>query len=138
DVHLGDVVLHRGERITAAHMGVLASLGVTGVKVYAPVRVALLCTGDELRPPGEELPFRKIYDANRAVLRARLAELRVSVISPTSQEDDPEVVAQALRQVVEHCLILLPTGAVSVGKKAIFHQLHTLLRPERLFRTAAM
>lgn len=138
DVHLGDVVLHRGERITAAHMGVLASLGVTGVKVYAPVRVALLCTGDELRQPGEELPFGKIYDANRAVLSARLAELGVSFISPTSQEDDPEVVAQALRQVVEHCDILLTTGGVSVGKKDIFHQVLPLLGAERLFWKVAM
>lgn len=102
------------------HMGVLASLGVTGVKVYAPVRVALLCTGDELRQPGEELPFGKIYDANRAVLSARLAELGVSFISPTSQEDDPEVVAQALRQVVEHCDILLTTAVCLWGKKIFF------------------
>ena len=32
------------------------------------------------------------------------------------------MVAQALRQVVEHCDILLTTGGVSVGKKDIFHQ----------------
>lgn len=138
DVRLGDVLLHRGERITSAHIGVLASLGVTGVKVYAPVRAALLCTGDELRQPGEALPFGKIYDANRAVLSARLTELGVSLASPASREDDPEAVAQTLRQAAEHCDIMLTTGGVSVGKKDIFHQVLPLLGAERLFWKVAM
>ncbi len=138
DVALGDVLLRRGERITAAHIGVLASLGMTGMKVYAPVRAALLCTGDELRQPGEPLPFGKIYDANRAVLTARMNELGVSLASPSSREDDPEAVAQALRQAAEHCDILLTTGGVSVGKKDIFHQVLPLLGAERLFWKVAM
>lgn len=138
DVRLGDVLLHRGERITSAHIGVLASLGITGAKVYAPVRAALLCTGDELCQPGEELPFGKIYDANRAVLSARLSELGVSLASPDSAQDDPETVAQALRKAAEHCDVLLTTGGVSVGKKDIFHQVLPLLGAERLFWKVAM
>ena len=138
DVRRGDVLLRRGERITAAHIGVLASLGITGLKVYAPVRAALLCTGDELCQPGEELSFGKIYDANRAVLTARLGELGISLVSPSSREDDPEAVAQALRQAAEHCDIILTTGGVSVGKKDIFHQVLPLLGAERLFWKVAM
>ena len=43
DVAAGAVVLRAGEKLTSAHIGVLASLGVARVTVYRRVKVALLC-----------------------------------------------------------------------------------------------
>lgn len=138
DVAQGACVVRAGERITSAHVGVLASLGVTQVNVYARVRAALLCTGDELVQPGEALPYGKIYDANRAALTARLSELGVQAHVLNSEGDDPEHVAAALQRAAQDADILLTTGGVSVGKKDIFHSVLPRMGAQRLFWQVAM
>lgn len=52
DVERGQEVLRAGTRLGAYHLGLLASLDYTAVNVVRRPRVAILCTGDELRLPG--------------------------------------------------------------------------------------
>ncbi len=138
DVAKGARMLAAGERITSAHIGVLASLGVTSVSVVDRVRAALLCTGDELVQPGAALTYGKIYDANRATLTARLSELGVRADILPSSADEPEHVAALLREAAKDADILITTGGVSVGKKDIFHKVLPLMGAERLFWQVAM
>ena len=138
DVHPGAVVVHAGERLTPAHLGVLSSVGVAQVRVVRRVRVCLLCTGDELMQPGQALPFGRIYDANRTVLTARLAELGVDTHVLTSEADDPQRVAAVLREAAGQADLILTTGGVSVGRKDIMHQVLPLMGAERLFWQVAM
>ena len=52
-----------------AHLAVLASIGVGRVKTYGRPRVAIMSTGDELRPPETaELGPGLIRDTNRPLL----------------------------------------------------------------------
>ena len=138
DVHPGAVVVHAGERLTPAHLGVLSSVGVAQVRVVRRVRVCLLCTGDELMQPGQALPFGRIYDANRTVLTARLAELGAQALVLTSEADDPQRVAAVLREAADQADLILTTGGVSVGRKDIMHQVLPLMGAERLFWQVAM
>ena len=138
DVCPGATVLRVGERVTAAHIVVLSSLGVTQVRVMRRVRVCLLCTGDELVQPGQPLPYGKIYDANRALLTARLAELGMEAHVLTSEADDPQRVADVLAAAAQSADVILTTGGVSVGKKDIFHQVLPLMGAQRLFWKVAM
>lgn len=138
DVARGDCVLHRGEAVTAAHIGVLASLGVTRVTVYRRVRAVLLSTGDELVQPGQMLTYGQIYDANRAVLTARLAELGVEAMALDSAEDEPETVARLLEEAARSADVLITTGGVSVGKKDIMHRVLPCMGARRLFWKVAM
>lgn len=138
DVSRGAVLLHRGERITSAHIGVLASVGVTGVTVYRRVRATLLCTGDELAQPGEALRLGQIYDANRATLSARLGEMGVAADVLPSCPDEPQAVAEALGEAARHADVLLTTGGVSVGKKDIMHRVLPLMGAQWLFWKVAM
>src|SRR5690349_8803867 len=50
DCAAGDVVLKAGTRMGSAQLAVAASVGATRVSVYAPPRVAVLSTGDEIVP----------------------------------------------------------------------------------------
>ena len=138
DVRQGTTLLRAGERITAMHLGVLSSCGVTHVTVRRPVRAALLCTGDELTPPGEPLAPGKIYDSSRAVLAARLRELGVEAAILPSVPDEPAAAAAALTKAAGNADVLLTTGGVSVGKKDIMHQVLPLAGAERLFWRVAM
>ena len=61
DIPRGATVLDAGQRIGAAELGVLASLGTVEASVRRRVRVAFFSTGDELRSLGEPLPDGCIY-----------------------------------------------------------------------------
>ncbi|MER3419956.1 MAG: molybdopterin molybdenumtransferase MoeA [Chloroflexota bacterium] len=70
DVRAGEVVLRRGTVLRPAHIGVLASLGRTRVRVVRRPVVAILSTGDEILSPGEPLTPGKIYDSNAYTIAA--------------------------------------------------------------------
>ena len=138
DVQIGALILKAGTRLNSAALGVLASLGCTGVKVFDAPRVLLVCTGDELVQPGEALEYGKIYDSSRTNLTARMRELGCEVTAVPSLPDDPACVAQAIEKALPDVDIVVTTGGVSVGKKDIMHQVLPLLGAERLFWKVAM
>jgi len=70
DVHEGQPILGKGAGLRPSEIGVLASLGKPTVKVVRRPLVAVLSTGDELVPLGEERPPGKIYDSNAYSLAA--------------------------------------------------------------------
>ncbi|MEZ0309962.1 MAG: molybdopterin molybdotransferase MoeA, partial [Ramlibacter sp.] len=76
DVQQGAVVLARGERLSAAALGLAASIGMHQLQVARRPRVALFSTGDELVMPGEVPPEQmkpgSIYNSNRFFLSALL------------------------------------------------------------------
>ena len=132
DYRKGAVLLEKGTRLDAAALGVLAGAGITEAEVYRQPRVGLLTTGDEVVSPGTPLPAGKIYGSNQMLLAARLAELGFET-ETAHRGDDPAAVAEAMRELLETCDVLLTTGGVSVGDKDIFHQALPLLGAERIF-----
>ena len=132
DYRKGALLLEKSTRLDAAALGVLAGAGLTEAEVCRRPRVGLLTTGDEVVSPGTPLPAGKIYGSNQMLLAARLAELGVET-ETAHQGDDPAAVAEAMRELLEICDVLLTTGGVSVGDKDIFHQALPLLGAERIF-----
>src|SRR5690606_27620584 len=104
-------VLRRGHRLRAADLGLLASLGMDRIAVHRPLRVALLCTGSELVPPGSG-PLRpgQIYDSNRYMLTALLESLAMQVQDPGIVVDDPAAVAAALSEAAASADCILASG----------------------------
>ena len=70
DVRQSDLVLRKGATLRPSEIGVLASLGLTAVKVIRRPTVAILATGDELLSPGQTSQPGKIFDANSYSLAA--------------------------------------------------------------------
>lgn len=64
DIMLGELALMRCTLIGEREVGVLAAIGLSRVRVYRRPRVAIISTGNELRPPGIRLSFGEIYDIN--------------------------------------------------------------------------
>ena len=134
DFRAGDPLLPAGTRLDAAGVGLLASAGLTEVKVRRRPRVGVLVTGDEVVSPGvSPLPAGKIYDANQALLLSQLAELGFPDAAGARAEDRPERAAEAMADLLERCDLLITTGGVSVGEKDILHQALPLLGAEQVF-----
>lgn len=138
DIKKGTLILKEGTKLSAITLGVLASVGITKVKVKAKAKMALLCTGDELMPLGEDLLPGKIYSSNETMLKARAEELGIEVKVVSQCGDTPNEVAEAIRKAISEVNLVVTTGAVSVGKKDILHEVVEILGAERLFWRVAM
>src|SRR5438445_716385 len=85
------------DRVLAADIGLLASLGVAEVPVYRRLRVAFFSTGDELRSLGEALDEGCVYDSNRYTLYGMLSRLGCDMIDMGVIRDDPAALEAAFR-----------------------------------------
>jgi len=116
DIAVNDVVLQKGQRLQAAEIGLLASLGVPEVTVARKLRVAFFSTGDELRPVGEALKEGQIYDSNRYTLYGMLKELDVEILDLGVIRDVPEAIEAAFEQAADQADAVITSGGVSVGE----------------------
>lgn len=115
DTAKGDVVLRRGDRIGAAQIAVLASVGVHHPLVSRRARVAVMATGSELLPPDGMPSGAAIRDSNSSQLCAQIAQIGALADGVGIVTDAEEPLVEALRRAMpDHDLILL-SGGVSTG-----------------------
>lgn len=116
DYRAGETALRAGERLTAARLGVLASLGQSQANVARLPRVGLFVTGDELVPPSQALGFGQIHDSNRYSLGALLRQCGIEPEPVAHLRDDPAALREALRAAGERCDVVVSSGGVSAGE----------------------
>lgn len=115
DVARGSEVFAAGHKLRPADIGVLASLGISELKVKRPLRVAFFSTGDELRPVGTALKPGEIYDSNRYTLYSMLSAMGCEILDMGIIADEPEAIRKAFREASEIADLILTSGGVSVG-----------------------
>lgn len=113
----GARLLAAGQRLRAAELGLLASLGIASVAIHRPLRVGLLSTGDELCAPGDALRRGQIYDANSYSLAAALRGWQLEVGELGRLPDEPEACRRALGKAATDWDVVITSGGVSVGEK---------------------
>lgn len=123
DITQGATVLTSGRIIRPAEMGLLASLGLSEIKVYRKLKVALFSTGDELQQPGKPLAPGQIYNSNRYSLLGMLGELGVEIIDMGTIRDDKASLKLALLDAAERADVIITSGGVSVGEADYIKQL---------------
>lgn len=116
DMRTGDTVLDAGRKLNAADLGLLASLGISDVRVLRRPRVAFCSTGDELKSIGETLQPGDIYDSNRYTLYGLLQNLDVEIIDLGVVRDTPEAVEYAFQQAMQQADVFITSGGASVGE----------------------
>ena len=89
-------MLRRGERLSSRETGLLAAVGLERVAVFARPRVAVLSTGDEVRPPGAPLSVGEVYDSNGRVLADAVRELGGEPVPLGIVPDEEAALAAAL------------------------------------------
>jgi molybdopterin molybdotransferase len=115
DTRAGESFSLPGEPLTAASIGVLASLGIGVVEVRLRPRVAILSTGDELAPPGAPLGLGQIHDANGVALAAAVAEAGGEAHLLPIAPDEADAIESLARRGAAEADVLVVSGGVSVG-----------------------
>ena len=116
DIPRGSTVLQPGRHLTAADLGVMASLGFGEVSVKRRPRVAFFSTGDELRSIGEPLAEGEVYDSNRYSLYGMLQQSGVELLDMGVVKDDPKALREAFEAASEAADAVVTSGGVSVGE----------------------
>jgi molybdopterin molybdotransferase len=116
DVERGELVLAAGERLGAAQIGMLASLGRTVVAVHQRPRVALLSGGDELVEPDGDITGGRIVSSNSWSIAAQCRELGAEPIYLGIARDTPDDIERRLRAGLAADVIVSSAG-VSVGDR---------------------
>lgn len=116
DVLSGHRVIQAGVRLAPAHIGMLASLGLTEVTVHRLPRLALISTGDELVDIDQPLRPGQIRDGNGYALAAAVRQaggvpLRLGIVG-----DDLDALVERLEEAVASGAdVILSSAGVSLG-----------------------
>jgi len=115
DLMKGQPALRRGERLSPAALGMVASLGLPGVPVLRTLRVAYFSTGDEILCIGQPPREGAVYDSNRYTVFGLLTRLGCEVIDLGLVHDDPVTLAATLQRAAREADAIVTSGGVSVG-----------------------
>ncbi|MDV3103118.1 molybdenum cofactor synthesis domain-containing protein [Thermococcus waiotapuensis] len=117
DIPRGKLVLEAGTRLGFKETALLSALGFNTVKVYSKPKVAVISTGNEIVPPGEELRPGKIYDINGRAITDAVRELGGEAVFLGIARDDEKSLADLVIKGVAECDMVLISGGASGGRK---------------------
>lgn len=116
DVAAGERLLEAGTSVAAHELAVLAAAGYAGALCRGRPVVAVLATGDELVPPGADVPDGHRIESNLAALAAQARAAGAAVGERAHAGDDRVMTASALSALLDGEPDLVVTvGGVSVG-----------------------
>jgi molybdopterin molybdotransferase len=116
DLQKGKPALRAGRILRPSDLGLAASLGIKELQLRPRLKVAILSSGDELRPLGESLSTGTIYDSNRYSLIGLLNRLNLQIIDCGIVRDDPTSLENAFCDAAKEADVLISSGGVSVGE----------------------
>jgi molybdopterin molybdotransferase len=111
----GQTILAAGTVVDAAELGAAISSGAAQVSVIRRPRAAVLCTGDELREPGEPLEPGEIYNSNGPMLVALATRSGAVSDRATRLPDDAGATETGLEEALTDADVVIVSGGVSVG-----------------------
>ena len=116
EVRAGAKLLEAGGRVSAAAVGLLATVGKVEVAVGRRPRVAVFSTGDELRHPRTTTPRpAQIRDANSHMIAARCRGMGLPTRRLGFAPDDPRRLAETIASGLESEVLFI-SGGVSMGR----------------------
>ncbi|TXT37703.1 MAG: molybdenum cofactor synthesis domain-containing protein [Comamonadaceae bacterium] len=116
DLMQGQPALQKGELLTPAALGLVASLGLKTVPVLRRLKVAYFSTGDEILSLGEPPREGAVYDSNRYTVFGLLTRLGCQVIDMGVVRDQPQALEAAFVQAAMQADAVITSGGVSVGE----------------------
>ncbi len=117
DVTLGDILFNRGRLVTPYDIGVLASVGITKVKVFKKINVGIILTGDEIVPYDEEPEKGQVRDVNSHLLISLLKKNNSEIIYYGIIKDSLNTLKESIEKALKECNIVIISGGSSIGER---------------------
>ena len=126
DIKQNELLLSNGDEINFSKITLLASQGISHIKVYKKPKIVVFASGEELKLHYEKIESFQIYNSNTPTLIARAKELGCEVTFIGQAKDSVEAIKELIINSLDADLIIT-SGGVSVGDadftKEAFHAL---------------
>lgn len=133
DIKEGSLLVCRNKTLDYADIGIIASSGITKVKVYKKPKIAFISSGDEVLDIGEALSSGKIYNSNKYSILARIEELGYEVVNFHHVKDSSEEISKWIKQFSRDTDLIITTGGASVGEKDLIKEAIDEINGEKIF-----
>lgn len=112
----GEVLLHKGDKIGAFEIGLLAELNCNFIQVYQKVRVGIICVGDEIIEVGEISENANIVrSVNTHLLESLLLQMGQEPIVYPLLKDDKDKIKSTYQSALQECDMVVSAGGMSMG-----------------------
>lgn len=132
----GDLLIPKNRMITAAEIGVIATVGKATVKVAKVPKIIIVSTGDELVEVHETPEAHQIRRSNAFTLVSLLQKWNIKA-ETAHITDDKEALRDKIANYLNEYDALLFSGAVSKGKFDFLPEVLDELGVEKLFHRVA-
>ena len=132
DIKKGDKLLYRGDKLSAHKITLLASQGISHIKVHKRPKVALFASGNELKMHFEQVEAHQLYNTNTPTLLARAQELGCEVDFIGTSIDTLDDIRMHIKSALDSDLIIT-SGGVSVGDADFTKEAFSAFSCETLF-----
>lgn len=114
DIKSDDKLLSCGQKLYAHHITLLASQGISHIKVYKKPKIAIFGSGNELKMHFENVSEYQLYNTNTPTFYSRALELGCEVEFIGSANDSLEDINTHIKSALD-CDLIITSGGVSVG-----------------------
>ena len=112
-----------GERLNSGHIALFSAAGVTELIARRPPALALVTTGNEIRPPGAPLAPGETTNVNASWLDAWCQERRLPVVARSHVGDDAGALGREFRIAREAgARVLISSGSASAGRHDVLRE----------------
>ncbi|WP_121756562.1 molybdopterin molybdotransferase MoeA [Helicobacter felis] len=119
DILKDELIAHAGERIHAGLIALLASQGITHVRVFKLLKIAIFSSGDEVVALGTKAKDHQIYDSNAPMLVSLLRSYGHEATHVGKLKDDLHAQQEMMENWKDYDVVVSSAG-VSVGDKDYF------------------
>jgi putative molybdopterin biosynthesis protein len=116
DFGAGEVLVPAGRRLRPGDLAAAAAGGHASLLVARQPVVAIIPTGDEIRPLGSTARPGEILDTNSLMLAARCRQLSAVPLLSGIQPDDPDALAAEIRRCAHNADLVLIIAGSSQGR----------------------
>jgi putative molybdopterin biosynthesis protein len=116
DVSTAELLLPAGHRLRPVDVAAAGAAGMTELAVRRAPVVAVIPTGDEIRPIGAALKPGELPDTNSLMLAAQAADAGCEVVRHEVVPDDPERIVATVREAAAEADLVIVIAGSSAGR----------------------